>query len=144
MTVHSLHARFDPESELYLYDDTPKGVLNEPLVKSTTHVIKLIFLCHQSICFEEPHPPQIRLDFSPVADDLNHSGDWPIVQLHHRGADAGFQRYGVQGIGPPRFADEWEFLYDMWGSEEVIDLCPHLLDYFDSVPESFFCQLIIR
>ena len=64
----------------------------------------------------------------------------PIVRLHYRRKDHDMCVYLVEGWFPQSFTDERDFMDDMAGPTEV-ELCPHLLDYFEKAPALFYCQV---
>ena len=140
--IHTLNAYLDPESDLYHYDDKPKGVFKEPLVRSTTDAIHDILLSSSQWDDHTAYPKQVTLHFCAVSDDALREGstELPIVRLHYRRKDHDMCVYAVQGWFPQRFVDEMEFMEEMGDALEV-ELCEHLFDYFPSAPETFFCQV---
>lgn len=142
--IHQLHARYDTESRLYLYDDTPKGVFNEPLVRSTTDCIHLI-AAHFGWCKGNGDPPErILLEFSYMLEDFEFPAlNCATVKLHWQCNENGFDEYLVEALGPEDFVENFEFVTEM-GGQEVIALCPHLLDYFDAAPLIFYCQIMAK
>ena len=140
--IHTLNAYLDPESDLYHYDDKPKGVFKEPLVRSTTDAIHDILLSSSQWDDHKTMPPKVTLKFTADTESclfMQLKKD-PIVRLHYRRKDHDMCVYAVQGIFPERFVDEMEFMEEMGDALEV-ELCEHLFDYFPSAPEIFYCQV---
>jgi len=145
MTIHTLHAYLDQESDLYLYDDKDKGVFKEPLVRSTTHAIHCLLLSAGLWDDIKDKPEHVTLKFTLDSQDclLMQSKQDPIVKLHYERRNTDMSVYLVEGMFPPAFVDECTFLDDMDGPRHV-DLCDHLMDYFPAAPEFFYCQLSIK
>ena len=140
--IHTLDTYLDPESDLLHYDDKPKGVFKEPLVRSTTHAIHMILLSSGLWDDDTSKPQRVTLRFCAVSSEplRTHSTELPIVKLHYQRKDHDMCVYLVEGWNPQSFTDEWDFLDDMGGPTEV-ELCEHLLDYFPAAPELFYCQV---
>ena len=148
MTLHTLNAYLDAESGLYHYDDAPKGVFKEPLVRSTTDAIHCILLSAGLWDDSKTKPERVTLRFSndeTLDQFLLKVGpplESPVIALHYRRKDQDMCLYGVQGVFPQSFIDEMDFMDDMSGPT-MVELCEHLLDYFKAAPESFYCQVSI-
>ena len=157
MTIHTLHAYYDSESELYYYDDKSHGVVREPLVRSTTEAIHTLLLSAGLWDDIEAKPEHVALKFTQDPECCLHMQlkQHPIVKLHYVMRELDMTRYLVEGIFPPAFVDESIFLDDMNGPGHI-DLCDHLLDYFPtepnillgeeypSPPKIIYCQLSLR
>ena len=142
MTVHTIHAYLDTESDLYNFDDKLLGVFKEPLVRSTTDAIYSILLSAALWDDLKTRPSKVILRFCAIGDDAlrMNSTELPIVRLHDRRQNHDMCVYLVEGRFPESFADERDFIDDMAGPTEI-ELCPHLLDYFPVAPEIFYCQV---
>ena len=140
--IHTLDTYLDPESDLLHYDDKPKGVFKEPLVRSTTDAIHEILLSAGLWDDDQLKPKRVTLRFCAISDDAlrMNSTELPIVRLHYRSKDHDMCVYGVEGWFPQSFTDERDFMDDMGGPTEI-ELCEHLLDYFPAAPELFYCQV---
>lgn len=145
MTIHTLHAYFDQESDLYLYDDKDKGVFKEPLVRSTTEAIHNLLLSSGDWEDIKLRPEHVTLKFTddPECCLYMQLKQHPIVILHYSSRETEMTRYLVEGMFPPAFVDERVFLDDMSGPT-LVDLCDHLMDYFPETPEQFYCQLSVK
>jgi len=142
--IHTLNAYLDPESDLYHYDDKPRGVFKEPLVRSTTDAIYGILLSAGLWDDLKTRPSKVTLRFTADRTEcvVMQSQQDPIVKLHYRRKDHDMCVYLVQGFFPPDFVDERDFLDEM-GSFTEAELCEHLMDYFPSAPETFYCLVSI-
>lgn len=144
MTVHTLNAYLDTDSDLYVYDDKSKGVFQEPLVRSTTDAIYNILLSASLWDDLKTRPSKVTLRFCAVSDDALRADatDHPIVRLHYDSKDHDMCIYVVQGWFPQAFVDEMDFMDDM-DAPTSVELCEHLLDYFSTAPAIFYCQVSI-
>ena len=146
MTIHTLNAYLDAESDLYLYDDAPKGVFKEPLVRSTTDAITQILVSAAlwDSCSDRPERVTLRFTTEPESCLFMQMKPLPIVTLEHapeRDPDSEFHLYTVTGLAPESFKDEMDFMEAM-GDHLLVELCEHLLDYFPTDPPyRFFCQV---
>ena len=140
--IHTLNAYLDAESDLYLYDDAPKGVFKEPLVRSTTDAIHCILLSAGLWDDDKLKPKRVTLRFAAISDDAlrMNSTELPIVRLHHTGRDHDMSTYLIEGWFPQSFTDEMDFMDDM-GGPTTVELCEHLMDYFEKPPAIFYCQV---
>lgn len=143
--IYTLNTYLDAESDLYHYDDKPKGVFKEPLVRSTTDAIVgiLVSASRWDSCSDKPNNVRLRFTADPQACmNMQLKMDHPIVKLHYQHKDHDMCVYLVEGYFPESFVEETEFVDAMGGPAEI-ELCPHLLDYFRSAPELFYCQVSI-
>ena len=141
--IHTLNAYLDAESDLYLYDDAPKGVFKEPLVRSTTDAIHQILLSSARWDDDKSKPERVKLRFTAdpqACMNMQLKMDHPIVKLHHTGRDHDMSTYLVEGYFPQSFTDEMDFMDDM-GGPTTVELCDHLMDYFPEAPKLFYCQV---
>ena len=142
--IHTLDTYLDSESDLYHYDDKPKGVFKEPLVRSTTDAIYGILLSSALWDDLKTQPSKVRLRFTADKETclFMQLQKLPIVALIYKERDAEFCIYGLTGVAPQSFVDEMDFMDDMSGPTTV-QLCEHLMDYFPEPPDIFFCQVSI-
>ena len=145
MTIHTLHCWLHKPSNLFHYDDKTKSVFAEPLVESTTEAIHQILLSGHKWDNWQVRPEAITLKFTAEHESclFMQLRDDPIVKLHYLRKDADMCVYGMEALFPQRYVDEQEFMDDMGGPTEV-ELCEHLMDYFPSPPEFFYCQIMLR
>ena len=141
--IHILYCWLHKPSNLFHYDDKTKSVFAEPLVESTTEAIHQILLSGHKWDDWQQRPALVNLRFTAdpgACLNLQLKMDHPIVKLHYLRKDKDMSIYGVEGIFPQRFVDEWEFMDEM-GEPTEVELCEHLMDYFPSAPELFYCQI---
>ena len=150
MTLFTLHARLNhPDAgevgkTCYHYDDVKHGVYAEQLVESVTETIHQVLLCAQAWSDIKAPPEFVTLRFTAdvrtcLMLQAPANITQPIVKLIHREHDNGFDVYDIEGVYPQDTADEIDFIVNMNGLQ--CDLCPHLLDYFGSAPDVFYCQV---
>ena len=142
--IHTLNAYLDTESDLYHYDDKPRGVFKEPLVRSTTDAIYGILLSAGLWDDLKTRPSKVTLRFTADKETclFMQLKKLPVVALFYKERDVEFAVYNVTGVAPQSFVDEMEFMEEM---DDVMtaQLCEHLMDYFPEPPEVFYCQVSI-
>jgi len=124
MTVFNLTARLNhPEApalykDCFCYDEPSLDITAEPLIHITTAAIQKLLA--------PATPQQIQLTFS-----TEHQPDWSgvVTELTFVEGDADGSTYVVTPVGTSTTRP-----LPVW-------LCAHLLDYFDSPPQTFFCSI---
>jgi hypothetical protein len=142
--IYTLNTYLDPESDLFHYDDKPKGVFKEPLVRSTTDAIYGILLSAGLWDDLKTRPSKVTLRFTADKETclFMQLQKLPIVALLYKERDVEFTVYNVTGVAPQSFVDEMDFLDEM-GDPTTAQLCDHLMDYFQEPPDAFYCQVSI-
>lgn len=124
MTAFNLTAQLNhPQSpalykDCFCYDEPRLGIVAEPLIHITTAAIQKLVAPAQ--------PQQIQLNFS-----TEHQPDWSgvVTELTFIESDVDGSSYEVTPVGTSTARS-----LPVW-------LCPRLMDYFPSPPQTFFCSI---